>query len=46
VDRPTVRCNRPVADSWTTVTRHIQDIELIRGKIYSLEQQHNQMKAK
>jgi glucose repression regulatory protein TUP1 len=29
-----------------TVTRHIQEIELIRGKVYSLEQQHNQMKAK
>jgi hypothetical protein len=28
------------------VTRHIQEIELIRGKVYSLEQQHNQMKAK
>jgi hypothetical protein len=29
-----------------TVSRHIQEIELIRGKVYSLEQQHNQMKAK
>jgi hypothetical protein len=29
-----------------TVTRHIQEIEMIRGKVYSLEQQHNQMKAK
>jgi glucose repression regulatory protein TUP1 len=28
------------------VTRHIQEIEMIRGKVYSLEQQHNQMKAK
>ncbi|KAH9873004.1 hypothetical protein J1614_005400 [Plenodomus biglobosus] len=28
------------------ITRHIQEIELIRGKVYSLEQQHNQMKAK
>lgn len=29
-----------------TVTRHIQEIELIRSKVYSLENQHNQMKAK
>lgn len=28
------------------VARHIQDIELIRSKVYSLENQHNQMKAK
>jgi glucose repression regulatory protein TUP1 len=28
------------------VTRHIQEIELIRSKVYSLENQHNQMKAK
>ncbi|KAH8724716.1 WD40-repeat-containing domain protein [Phaeosphaeriaceae sp. PMI808] len=28
------------------ITRHIQEIEMIRGKVYSLEQQHNQMKAK
>jgi glucose repression regulatory protein TUP1 len=28
------------------VTRHIQEIEMIRGKVYSLEQQHQQMKAK
>lgn len=29
-----------------TVSRHIQEIELIRSKVYSLEQSHNQMKAK
>lgn len=34
------------ADTAPTVTRHIQEIEMIRGKVYSLEQQHNQMKAK
>lgn len=28
------------------ITRHIQEIEMIRGKVYNLEQQHNQMKAK
>ncbi|KAF3053387.1 proteinral transcription repressor [Didymella keratinophila] len=28
------------------ITRHIQEIELIRSKVYSLENQHNQMKAK
>jgi glucose repression regulatory protein TUP1 len=28
------------------ITRHIQEIELIRTRVYSLEQQHNQMKAK
>ncbi|KAK1920412.1 hypothetical protein P3342_002709 [Pyrenophora teres f. teres] len=28
------------------ITRHIQEIELIRGKVYSLEQSHNQMKSK
>jgi hypothetical protein len=28
------------------VTRHIQEIELIRSKVYSLENQHNQMKIK
>ncbi|KAF2819128.1 WD40 repeat-like protein [Ophiobolus disseminans] len=28
------------------IARHIQEIELIRSKVYSLEQQHNQMKAK
>jgi glucose repression regulatory protein TUP1 len=27
-----------------TVTRHIQEIELIRGKVFALEQQHNQVK--
>ena len=37
---------RHMLTSATTVTRHIQEIELIRGKVYSLEQQHNQMKAK
>lgn len=34
------------ADTVPTVTRHIQEIEMIRGKVYSLEQQHQQMKAK
>ena len=34
------------ANTAPTVTRHIQEIEMIRGKVYSLEQQHNQMKAK
>ncbi|KAF2004517.1 transcriptional repressor rco-1 [Amniculicola lignicola CBS 123094] len=28
------------------ITRHIQEIEMIRGKIYALEQQHMQMKNK
>ena len=28
------------------VTRHIQEIEMIRGKVYALEQQHVQIKAK
>ncbi|KAJ4303098.1 general transcription repressor [Kalmusia sp. IMI 367209] len=28
------------------ITRHIQEIEMIRGKVYSLEQQHVQLKAK
>lgn len=28
------------------VSRHINEIELIRSKVYSLESQHNQMKAK
>ncbi|KAF2637810.1 WD40 repeat-like protein [Massarina eburnea CBS 473.64] len=28
------------------ITRHIQEIEMIRGKVYSLEQQHVQIKAK
>jgi hypothetical protein len=28
------------------VTRHIQEIEMIRSKVYSLEQQHVQVKAK
>jgi len=35
-----------IADISTTVTRHVQEIDLIRGKVYALEQQHNQMKAK
>jgi len=33
-------------DAEGQITRHIQEIELIRGKVYSLEQSHNQMKAK
>lgn len=30
----------------STVQRHIQEIEMIRGKVYSLEQQHVQVKQK
>jgi glucose repression regulatory protein TUP1 len=30
----------------STVTRHIQEMEMIRGKVYSLEQAHSGMKAK
>lgn len=35
-----------IADCSRAVTRHIQEIELIRGKVYTLDQQHQQMKAK
>lgn len=30
----------------STITRHIQEIEMIRGKVYALEQQHVQIKNK
>ncbi|KAF2176262.1 WD40 repeat-like protein [Zopfia rhizophila CBS 207.26] len=33
-------------DYETQITRHIQEIEMIRGKVYALEQQHVQLKAK
>ncbi|KAL1608381.1 general transcription repressor [Paraconiothyrium brasiliense] len=37
---------RAAANRLEPVTRHIQEIEMIRGKVYSLEQQHVQVKAK
>ncbi|CAI6333446.1 unnamed protein product [Periconia digitata] len=38
--------NQRSAEYEGQITRHIQEIEMIRGKVYALEQQHVQIKAK